>query len=104
MSKPKRPNPRSVPRTQADVERAFKDGEDAGIEVILTLATYALLDKCGADPSFIERFSRAVADVCDSMDRGYVSYPDIVRDLKGLYTYTVELRKTVRVKKGALTP
>jgi len=90
----KRPNPRRVPRTQADVDRAFKDGEDAGIEVILTLATYALLDKCGADGAFITHFSNAVRDVCDSMNRGYVSYPDIVRDLKATHGFTVELLLT----------
>lgn len=97
-------NPRKIPRTQADVDKAYKDGQNAGIQVMLTLAAYALKDKCEADNDLLERFSHAVTDVCDSMNRRYVSYADIVRDLKDSYGWEVELylKKPITPKeKGA---
>ena len=90
-----RANPRKVPRTQADVDRARKRGQTEGINVILTVAAFALLEKLEADDDFIRRFSAAVSDVCDSMNRGYITFPDIVRALGDTHNYTVELRRTV---------
>ena len=94
-------NPRKIPRTQADVDRAFKEGQDAAIEVALTIACYALKDKCGASDDLIRRFADAVAYVCDSMGRGYVSYADIVRDLHETHDWTVNWRKPVYIKEKA---
>lgn len=93
-------NPRRVPRTQADVDRAFKAGQDAAIEVMLTLSCYALKDKCCAPDDFVHRFADAVSDVCDSISRGYVSYADIVRDLRETHDWKVNWRKTVRIREG----
>lgn len=104
MKNCKTPNPRKIPRTQADVDRAYKDGMNAGIQVLLTMATYALKDKCGADDELIRRFSHAVTDVCDSMNRGYVSYADIVKDLRATYDWNVDLylrRQIIPKEKGA---
>ena len=43
-NKPK-PNPRNVPRTQMDVDKAYAEGVEAGVQGAMKIAIYILLDK-----------------------------------------------------------
>ena len=43
-NKPK-PNPRNVPRTQLDVDKAYAEGVQAGVQGAMKVAVYILLDK-----------------------------------------------------------
>ena len=40
-----KPNPRSIPRTQADVDRAFYKGQDQGIKLAIVIFLSVILDK-----------------------------------------------------------
>lgn len=84
-------SPRSIPRTQQDVQRAHLKGRDEGIEFILNIVTWILVDRHEAPDGELLQFSREIAYLCDSIARGYVSYPDIVRALKAEHGWTVEL-------------
>lgn len=86
-------NPRRIPRTQADVERAFRDGETRGIHFMLTLVLFILLDKHEEVPEEdVKQLSEDVHNYCDSINRGYLSFADIVRTLKEEHGLEVELR------------
>lgn len=44
-----KPNPRRVPRTQADVDRAYTDGVKDGSHIASVIMMSALLDKFGLE-------------------------------------------------------
>ena len=44
-----KPNPRRVPRTQADVDRAYTDGVKDGSHIASVIMISALLDKFGLE-------------------------------------------------------
>ena len=84
-------NPKSIPRTQADVDRAFKDGTEFGLEFCLNLVLYVLKDKHDAPDEDIMQLRDEFMYVIDSVVKKYVSYNDIVRALKSDYDLAVRL-------------
>lgn len=86
-----RKNPRTIPRTQADVDRAFKEGTDFGLEFCLNLVLYVLKDKHDAPDEDIMKLRDEFMYVIDSVAKKYLSYNDIVRALKSDYDLAVRL-------------
>ena len=84
-------NPKSVPRTQADVDRARKEGMDFGLEFCLNLVLYVLKDKHDAPNEDIMQLRDEFMYVIDSVARKYLSYSDIVKALKSDYNLAVRL-------------
>lgn len=84
-------NPRKVPKTQADVDRAFSDGMDMGMEFGLNLVLYVLKDKHDAADADILQLRDEFMYVISAVNEKYLSYPDIKRALKGDYDLAVEL-------------
>ncbi len=78
----KHTNPKKIPRTQADVDRAEKKGQIFGMEFAVTLVLWILLDKHDAPDEDVQTLNEEVKYLCDSIEKGYVSYPDIRRALK----------------------
>lgn len=78
----KSPNPRKIPRTQADVDRAEEQGRITGMEFMATVTLWVLLDKHNAPDDEIQTFAEEIKYLLDSIAKGYVSYPDIVRAMK----------------------
>lgn len=80
-----RTNPRRVPRTQADVERAEAKGQLFGMEFMAVLTMWILIDKHNAPDEDVQQFNEEIKYLCeylcDSIEKGYVSYPDIRRAL-----------------------
>ena len=95
MSKTKRTgrtsNPRKVPRSQADVDKAYQRGQDDGTRGALTIMLYTLQDKFGADEEQLREFSKAFNYTLDSMMKGYIKEKDLVAVLKDEYGTTVEV-------------
>lgn len=85
----KSPNPRKIPRTQADVDRAEQQGTITGMEFMATLTLWVLLDKHNAPDDEIQVFNEEIKYLLDSIAKGYVSYPDIVRAMKEEHNTTV---------------
>lgn len=87
-------SPRSIPRTQQDVERAYdrgyKDGYSVGITGGLTVMLYTLQDKFGADDDQLKAFSDAFNYTVDSIDKEYVKLSDLKSVMKKEYGTTFE--------------
>ena len=87
----KKTNPRKIPRTQADVDKAFELGKEAGTELCLTLVLFTLQDRFGANDSQISEFSEAFHYTLDSLQKGYITESDLKKVLKDEYDTSVEV-------------
>ncbi len=90
MSKKK--SPRSIPRTQQDVDRAMERGKMIGTELCLTLVLFTLQDKFCAGDEELTKFSDAFHYTLESLDQGYITEADIRQALKAEYGTTVEVK------------
>lgn len=82
-------NPRKIPKTQADVDRAEAKGQLFGMEFMAVLTMWILIDKHDAPDEDVQQFNEEIKYLCDSIDKGYVSYPDICRALKAEHNLEV---------------
>lgn len=85
-------NPRKIPRTQADVDRAMEQGKMLGTELCLTLVLFTLQDKFGAGDEDLTKFSDAFHYTLDSLCKGYITEADIRQALKTEYDTTIEIK------------
>lgn len=83
-------NPNKIPRTQADVEKAFDRGCITGCEFALNLIMFVLKDKHNTPDSEIIKLRDQFMYINDSIARKYVSYQDIKKVLKEEYDLAVE--------------
>lgn len=84
----KRKSPRSVPRTQQDVERARKEGQEQNIDVAIAIIFTALLDGGFLTGEQLKPAWDKVVYLSDSICKGYVSVPNLIKTLGedyGLY-------------------
>ena len=85
-------NPRRIPRTQADVDRAEEKGRLFGMEFMTNLTLWILLDKHDAPDEDVLQLRDEILYLCDSIEKGYVSYPDIRRALLEEHDIEVEFQ------------
>lgn len=78
-------NPRKIPRTQQDVDRAYERGRCEGINGALVLFLYTMLDKFNADDATLREFSDAFNYTLESVEKGYVTGADLRRVVKEEY-------------------
>lgn len=78
----KKTNPKRIPKTQADVDRAEEKGRFFGMEFMANLTLWVLIDKHDAPDEDVLQLRDEILYLCDSIDKGYVSYPDIRRALR----------------------
>lgn len=80
MSKKQQKSPRSIPRTQQDVDRAFERGYADGIEDGVASASVILMtvlaDKFGGGP-YLPDVWRAVEKLSEEIREGRVSLADL---------------------------
>lgn len=91
------PNPKRIPRTQADVDRAYTQGVDDGIEGGIEMFLYVLMDKHNATQDELDIFAAEVNSLAESIAGGYLSFADVRRVLTDDYGF--KFRK-VRRKNG----
>lgn len=84
-------NPKRIPRTQADVDKAFSNGQMWGAEFMLHLVIWILKEKHDAPSEDLHTLADEINNLCDSIGKGYVSYPDIKRTLKSDYNLEVKI-------------
>lgn len=84
-------NPKRVPRTQADVEKAHQNGMLFGTEFALNIVLYVLKDKHEASDEDIMRLRDEFVYQIDSISKGYLKYTDVKRALQTEYDLTVKL-------------
>lgn len=78
----KKTNPKRIPKTQADVDRAEEKGRVFGMEFMANLTLWVLIDKHDAPDEDVLQLRDEILYLCDSIDKGYVSYADIRRALR----------------------
>ena len=87
----KKTNPKKIPKTQADVDKAYTDGLDAGLEFGLNIVLYVLKDKHNAPDEDIMQLRDEFMYVISAINEKYLSYPDIKRALAVDYDLAVDL-------------
>lgn len=83
-------NPRRVPKTLADVERAEDAGRVEGAQFALTCIIWILCDKHDAPEDDVKQLSREIKYLFESIAEGNVSFPEVKRALKEEYDWTVD--------------
>lgn len=90
------PNPRRIPRSQADVDKAYEkglqEGTDIGVQRTLTITLFTLQDKMGMDEETLEKFSESFNYVLDSITKNYAEDKDYIAVLKDEYDTEIEVR------------
>ena len=80
-------NPRRIPRTQADVDKAADMGRLEGVEFAITSLLWILVDKHDAPAEDIKTVHDEIEYLWDSIVKGYVSFQDIKKHLKDEYDW-----------------
>lgn len=82
MAKKKKVNPRRIPATLADVNKAKKEAMDIAITFAWAILFTALRDKEGFGYVRLRRVWDEVNYISDSIDKGYIDIDDLVNELK----------------------
>ncbi len=85
-------SPRSIPRTQQDVDRALALGHAEGANFISTMMLFILKDKHGFPDAEIERLAKEVDFYCAQLNDGAISFADVKNALKQDYDITIRFR------------
>lgn len=85
-------SPRSIPRTQQDVDKALALGHAEGANFISTMILFILKDKHDFPDDEIERLAKEVDFYCGQLNSGDISFSDIKNALKQEYRVTVKFR------------
>lgn len=85
-------NPRRIPRTQADVDKAYKRGMNDGLQGALTIMLYTLKDKMGAEDGELQKFADAFNYTVDGINRGYISEKDLQSVIRDEYGTTIVMK------------
>lgn len=78
-------NPRRRPVSQADVEKAKKEGTRAAMRQLLYLMLYILIDKHDAPMEDIQQLAQEVNYYSESISEGRVTWKDIERVVRDEY-------------------
>lgn len=81
----KKTNPRKIPRTQADVDRAYERGKEEGSKSAIIIMMYAMKDKFGATDEQLRDFFDAITYTVDSINKGYITEKDLKNVIKQDY-------------------
>lgn len=87
-----KPNPRRIPRTQADVDKAYDKGLTDGTICGLTVMLYVLKDKFGAEDEQLLEFCQAFNRTIDAMNDGYVTEADLKTVVKEEYGTVIKVK------------
>lgn len=83
-------NPKKIPRTEADVERARREGLMIGQEYATVIFLTVLYDKENATPEIMQRVGEEINSLAESITQGYVTIADLKNTLKQEYGIEVQ--------------
>ena len=75
-------NPRRIPRTQADVDKAYSNGNVEGLNRGIDLMLYVLIDKHDAPMDDVQQLAGELNHAAQCVAEGYVTWADIRQMLK----------------------
>lgn len=73
-------NPKKIPRTEADVRRAYDQGVKAGVSNAYAIFLTVMLDKFNAEDQ-IQDIWNEICDLSEELGEHRVSFPDLKRVL-----------------------
>ena len=85
-------NPRKIPRTQADCDKAYKRGQTETIEFACAVACISLHDVFSPSGEQMIDFNNKFNNTVSAILNGEVKYQDIVNALKEEYGLEMEFR------------
>lgn len=88
----KKTNPRRVPKTQADVDKAYERGRTDGAKSSIIIMMYAAKDKFGASDEQLTEFFEAITYTVDSINKGYITEKDLQTVIKEDYDMSFVLK------------
>lgn len=74
--------PRRIPRTQADVDKAYSNGIVEGLNRGIDLMLYVLIDKHDAPMDDVQQLAGELNHAAQCVAEGYVTWADIRQMLK----------------------
>ena len=81
----KKVNPRKIPKSQADVDKAYERGKTEGAKSSIIIMMYALKDKFNASDEQLTEFFNAITYTVDSINKGYITEKDLQTVIKEDY-------------------
>ena len=75
-------NPRRIPRTQADVDKAYSNGILEGLNRGIDLMLYVVIDKHDAPMDDVQQLAGELNPAAQCVAEGYVTWADIRQMLK----------------------
>lgn len=88
----KKPNPNKVPRTEADCRREYQRGLGDGMQHLLEMVLFVLIDKHNAPREDIHTLAEEVDYLADSIRRGDIKWKDIKSVLHDEFDLVVNLK------------
>lgn len=85
-------NPRRIPRTQADCDKAYKRGQIETIEFACAVACISLHDVFSPSGEQMQKFNCKFNQTVSAILNGEIKYQDIVCALKEEYGLEMEFR------------
>ena len=82
LAKHKKTDPRRIPCTQADVNRARHEATDLAIKCVVKMILYILLDKHDAPPDEVQQLADEIKWLSKHITEGKMSWSDVDRVLK----------------------
>lgn len=98
MANKKKPNPRSIPKTEADCRREFDRGCLFGNEFCMNLVLWVLADKYGKTAEEIREFLDHYEEYTRLIREHIVKYPEIKDCLKYEYNIVLDFHAGYRDK------
>jgi len=87
----KKTNPKKVPRTQADVDRAFDEGLGKGAEIMLYIMTFILVNDWNASDEHLDSIAKRTSQYFREIQSGELKFKDIVTTMKEEYNLEVKI-------------
>ena len=85
-------NPRKIPKTQADCDKAYKRGQTETIEFACAVACISLHDVFSPSGEQMQKFNQKFNQTVSAILNGEIKYADIVNALKEEYGLEMEFR------------
>lgn len=85
-------NPRKIPRSQADVDKAYRQGQEDALRGALSIMLFTLQNTFQADDERLKKFADEFNYTLDSLNRGYITGKDLEGVLKEEYGTTIVIK------------
>ena len=91
MSRDKKTNPKKIPATQYDVERARREGRYEGFNGLMSMFLWVASEDFGFTDGDLEKLRERILFYCSEISAGRLKLSDIISALKEEHDITIEL-------------